>query len=55
MILMEKRNKRPSKSIRKYIRQEKARLRRSVLDSKEQKKQINDLYKRISTDLPKRG
>jgi len=52
---MEKRDKKLPKSIRKHLRQEKARLRRDVLDSKEQKKQINDLYKRVSTDLPKRG
>jgi len=51
---MEKRDKKLPKSIRKYIRQEKARLRRSILDPKEQKKQIKNLYKRISTDLPKR-
>jgi len=50
---MKKIDKRPSKSIRKYIRQEKARLRRSILDSKEQKKQIQALYKRTSSDLSK--
>jgi len=32
------------KSIRKYIRKEKARIRREVLDLKEQEKQINELY-----------
>lgn len=52
---MKKTDKRLPKSIRKHIRQEKARLRRGVLDSKEQKKRIKDLYKKISLDLPKRG
>lgn len=32
------------KSLRKYIRQEKARIRRDVLDIKEQEKQIQELY-----------
>jgi hypothetical protein len=32
------------KSIRKYIRREKARIRREFLDKKEQKKQIQKLY-----------
>jgi hypothetical protein len=31
------------KSLRKYIRQEKARIRREVLDLKEQEKLINEL------------
>ena len=35
------------KSIRKYIRQEKARIRREVLDIKEQEKQIQELYKQF--------
>jgi len=38
------------KSIRKYIRQEKARIRREVLDSKKQTDLINELYKKY---LPK--
>lgn len=33
-----------SKSLRKYIRQEKARIRREVLDLKEQKELIEKLY-----------
>ena len=33
-------------SIRKYIRKEKARIRRQVLDIKKQKELINDLYKK---------
>ena len=33
-----------SKSIRKFIRREKARIRREVLDLKEQEKLINELY-----------
>ena len=34
-------------SLRKYIRQEKARIRRQVLDLKEQKRLIDELYKKI--------
>ena len=37
------------KSIRKYIRKEKARIRREVLDLKEQEKLIRDLYQKILT------
>jgi len=36
------------KSLRKYIRQEKARIRREVLDIKEQEKLINELYQKPS-------
>jgi len=32
------------KGLRKYIRQEKARLRREILDLKEQKKKIEEIY-----------
>jgi len=35
------------KSIRKYIRQEKACLRWQVLDLKEQKKRIEEIYKKL--------
>lgn len=38
--------KRLSKGIRKYIRQEKARIRREVFDLIEQEQQILDLVKR---------
>ena len=38
-------NKLP-KSIRKYIRKEKSRIRREVLDIKEQEKQIKELIER---------
>lgn len=41
------RRKRLPKSIRKYIRQEKARLRWQVLDLKEQKKRIEEIYKKL--------
>jgi len=34
------------KGIRKYIRKEKARIRREVLDIKEQEELINELYKK---------
>jgi hypothetical protein len=43
--------KRLSKSIRKYIRKEKARIRQEVLDVKEQKKLINELYKNVFDKL----
>jgi len=36
--------KRLPKSLRKYIRQEKARIRREILSSEEQEKQIQKLY-----------
>lgn len=39
--------KRLPKSLRKHIRQEKARIRREVLDLKEQEKQIAELYKKF--------
>jgi hypothetical protein len=35
------------KSLRKYIRQEKARIRREVLDIKEQEKLILELYQKL--------
>jgi hypothetical protein len=35
------------KSLRKYIRKEKSRIRREVLDLKEQERLINELYKRL--------
>ena len=35
------------KSLRKFIRKEKARIRREVLNLKEQKKLINELYQKI--------
>lgn len=37
-----------SKGHRKFIREEKARIRREVLDVREQKKMIEELYSRIS-------
>ncbi len=36
-----------SKSIRKFIRKEKAQIRRKVLDLKEQENLINDLYQKF--------
>lgn len=39
--------KRLSKGVRKYIRLEKARLRREISDSEEKKKQIKELYKKV--------
>ena len=35
------------KSIRKFIRQEKARIRREVLDIKKQKELINEIYQKF--------
>ncbi len=37
-----------SRSIKKYIRQEKARIRREVSDSAEQKRLIEELYKKFT-------
>ena len=39
------------KSLRKYIRQEKARIRREVLDIKEQEKLIQELYQKLFKKL----
>jgi len=39
--------KRMSRSVRKFIRKEKARIRSQVLDIKQQEKQINELYKKF--------
>lgn len=39
------------KSLRKYIRKEKARIRRQVLDLKEQEKLIQELYQKIFEEL----
>jgi hypothetical protein len=38
------------KSIRKYIRQEKARIRREVFNQKEQEKLIDELYQKFLKD-----
>ncbi len=38
--------KKMPKSLRKYIRGEKARIRREVLDTKDQKELIDELYKK---------
>jgi hypothetical protein len=43
-----KKEKRLPKSIRKYIRREKARLRREILDLKKQKEEIAKIYDRFS-------
>ena len=39
-----------AKSARKFIRREKARIRREVLTVKEQKEQINKLYEKTNYD-----
>lgn len=36
------------KSLRKFIRREKARIRREILDVKEQEKLISELYQRFT-------
>ena len=46
---MKKRKKLP-KSLRKYIRQEKAHLRRQILDLKEQKKEIEKIYLKLGLE-----
>ena len=38
-------------SVRKFIRKEKARIRREILDVKEQNKQINELYKKFTPKI----
>jgi len=43
------------KSIRKYIRREKARIRREVLDLKEQEKLISELYQKILKQYERQG
>ena len=44
--------KRLPKCLRKYIRKEKARIRREVFGAKEQEKLIQELYKNIRTKNP---
>jgi len=39
--------KKPPKGLRKFIRKEKARIRREVLDLKEQEKLISQLYQKL--------
>lgn len=41
-------NKKLSKSLKKYVRQEKARIRKSIKDIKEQKQKIKELYQRLT-------
>ena len=43
--------KKLSKSICKYVRREKARIRREVLDIKKQEKQIQELYQKIRSKI----
>lgn len=40
-------SKKPPKSLRKFIRREKARIRREVLDVREQEKLIQELYQKV--------
>jgi len=46
------RKKRMPKSFRKFIRKEKARIRREVLDIKEQEKLIDKLYEKVHLVKP---
>ncbi|MCK4781815.1 hypothetical protein KAS79_02730 [Candidatus Parcubacteria bacterium] len=46
-----KKKKKFSKGLRKFIRKEKSRIRREIFDLEEQKKQINELYKKFSKNL----
>lgn len=39
--------KKLSKGIRKYIRKEKARIRREILDIEEQERSVKELYERL--------
>jgi hypothetical protein len=43
------------KSIRKFIRKEKARIRKEILDLKEQERLIQDLYQKFSKHENKRN
>jgi len=43
--------KRMPKSLRKFIRKEKARIRREFLDIKEQEKLINQLYEKFFKEV----
>ena len=47
--------KRLPRSIRKYLRKEKARIRREVLDLKEQDKLISELYQKILKQYDRQG
>lgn len=47
---MKTRRKKPAKSIRKFIRREKARLKRNILDIDERGKSIKELYKKINPE-----
>lgn len=52
-MVVKKKRKRLPKSIRKYIRQEKARIRREVLDVKEQERLIKELIKKFFKNIDK--
>lgn len=41
--------KKLSKSVRKFIRKEKARIRREISDSKEQEQKIKELYQKLES------
>ncbi len=47
MMMVMNRSKRLSKGIKQFIRKEKARIRREVLDLKEQKRLINELVQKF--------
>ncbi|PIR72676.1 MAG: hypothetical protein COU42_00405 [Candidatus Nealsonbacteria bacterium CG10_big_fil_rev_8_21_14_0_10_36_24] len=50
--MAENKKKKLPKSLRKFIRKEKARIRREVLNMEEQKKKIQQLYENIKKTNP---
>jgi len=50
--MAENKKKKLPKSLRKFIRKEKARIRREVLNMEEQKKKIQQLYENIKKQIP---
>jgi len=47
---MKKKRIKLPRGVRKYVRQEKARLRRGILDIEEQERLISELYKRYGRE-----
>jgi len=45
--------KKPPKSLRKYIRKEKSRIRREILDIQEQERLIKELIKKFHKNIDK--
>ncbi len=53
MLFLVMRKKKLPKGLRKFIRKEKARIRREVLDLKEQEKKIEELYQKVLKGIKK--